>query len=62
MTAIEEQTRTSFLQYQLKKERRRMSVANRKVTSLNKRVTVLRRAYEDRQLARELNCAVSDFA
>jgi len=62
MTVIEEQTRSSFLQQTLRLERKAMRRASAKQTALNKRVTELRRATEDRKLARQLDCEVTDFA
>jgi hypothetical protein len=62
MTKIEELTRASYLAYQLRSERKRMRQAAKKQTELNQKLTKLRRDTEDRALAREHNCEVSDFA
>lgn len=59
---LKELTRASYLAYQLRSEKLQMTRAARKQSKKDKKLTQMRRAAEDRALARELGCEVSDFA
>lgn len=61
-STIKELSRASYLAYQLRSERKRMIKASKAQTKLNQKLTKMRRDAEDRAVARELSCEVSDFA
>ena len=62
MTAIQEMMYNQITQARLRKENRQTRKFNKKQAALNVKTVARRRAAEDRQLARELGCKVSDFA
>jgi len=62
MTAIQEVMYNQITQALLRKENRQTRRASKKQEVINLKTVTLRRAAEDRQLARELGCQVSDFA
>ena len=62
MTAIQEMMYNQITQARLRKENRQTRKFNKKQAALNVKTVARRRAAEDRQLARELGCEVSDFA
>jgi len=62
MTAIQEMMSNQITQALLRKEYRATRKASKKQEAINLKTVALRRAAEDRQLARDLGCKVSDFA
>tara|TARA_B100000780_G_scaffold246590_1_gene191195 strand:- start:905 stop:1096 length:192 start_codon:yes stop_codon:yes gene_type:complete len=62
MTAYQEMMRDQLTRKVLFNERKRIRRSSAKQIEANKLMVEQRRAAEDRAVARELNCSVSDFA
>jgi hypothetical protein len=62
MTAYQQMMRDQLTRKVLFNERKRIRRASAKQIEANKVMVSQRRAVEDRAIARELNCEVSDFA
>jgi len=62
MTAYQQMMRDQLTRKVLFNERKRIRRASAKQIEINKLMVSQRRAVEDRAIARELNCEVSDFA
>ena len=61
MTAIQELMANQVTRALLRREQAKSRTASKKQAALNLKTVELRRAHEDRELAREFNCSVSDF-
>ena len=62
MTAYQQMMRDQLTRKVLFNERKRIRRASAKQIEINKIMVSQRRAVEDRAIARELHCEVSDFA
>ena len=62
MTEYQQMMRDQLTRKVLFNERKRIRRASAKQIEINKLMVSQRRAVEDRAIARELNCEVSDFA
>jgi hypothetical protein len=62
MTAYQQMMRDQLTRKVLFNERKRIRRASAKQIEINKLMVSQRRAVEDRAIARELHCEVSDFA
>lgn len=62
MTPIQELMHNQITRALLRREQAKSRTASKKQAAINLKTVELRRAAEDRQLAREYNCTVSDFA
>jgi hypothetical protein len=61
MTVYQELMYNNITQAMLRRESRSTRKESKKQEEANRRLTQLRRATEDRAMARELGCEVSDF-